>query len=159
MDRQKVTPSTICKGDSTQTSKTGNTVAIDARTHKVVAKWSVGSHELQGVALDNARGFLFVACGDHVVSLDLRHGGKISDSIATGPGLDNIDYSPDRKVLYAAASQAATLTIADVDDHGKFHLKATVPTVRGARGMIAAKGETAYLIDPAEGRILKVINK
>ena len=143
----------------TNIEETGNTVAIDARTHKVVAKWSVGSHELQGLALDNARGFLFVACGDHVVSLDLIHGGKISDSIATGPGLDNIDYSLDRKVLYAAASQAVTLTIADVDDHGKFHLKATVPTVRGARGVIAAKGETAYLIDPAEGRILKLINK
>jgi len=143
----------------TNIEDTGNTVAIDARTHKVVAKWSVGSHELQGLALDNARGFLFVACGDHVVSLDLGHGGKISDSIATGPGLDNIDYSLDRKVLYAAASQAVTLTIADVDDHGKFHLKATVPTVRGARGVIAAKGETAYLIDPAEGRIMKMTNK
>jgi len=68
-------------------------------------------------------------------------------------------YSLDRKVLYAAASQAVTLTIADVDDHGKFHLKATVPTVRGARGVIATKGETAYLIDPAEGRILKLTNK
>ena len=139
--------------------ETGNTVAIDARTHKVVAKWSVGSTDLQGLALDNARGFLFVACGDHVVSLDIGHGGKVADSIATGPGLDNIDYSPDRKVLYAAASQAATLTIAEVDDHGKFHLTATVPTVKGARGVIAAKGETAYLIDPAEGRILKVTNK
>jgi hypothetical protein len=119
----------------------------------------VGSTDLQGLALDNARGFLFVACGDHVVSLDLGHGGKISDSIATGPGLDNIDYSLDRKVLYAAASQAATLTIAKVDDHGKFHLTATVPTVKGARGVIAAKGETTYLIDPAEGRILKMTNK
>lgn len=143
----------------TNIEETGNTVAIDARTHKVVAKWSVGSHELQGLALDNARGFLFVACGDHVVSLDLGHGGKISDSITTGPGLDNIDYSLDRKILYAAASQAATLTIAGVDDHGKFHLTATVPTVKGARGVIAAKGETAYLIDPAEGRILKLTNK
>ena len=143
----------------TNIEETGNTVAIDARTHKVVAKWSAGSHELQGLALDNARGFLFVACGDHVVSLDLGHGGKISDSITTGLGLDNIDYSLDRKVLYAAASQAATLTIADVDDHGKFHLKATVPTVRGARGVVAGKGETAYLIDPAEGRILKLIRK
>jgi len=143
----------------TNIEETGNTVAIDARTHKVVAKWSVGSTDLQGLALDNARGFLFVACGDHVVSLDTAHGGKIVDSIATGPGLDNIDYSLDRKVLYAAASQAATLTIAEVGDDGKFHLKATVPTVKGVRGVIAGKGETAYLIDPAEGRILKLIRK
>jgi DNA-binding beta-propeller fold protein YncE len=143
----------------TNIEETGNTVAIDVRSRKVVAKWNAGSADLQGLALDNARNFLFVACGDHVVSLDLNYGGKISDSITTGPGLDNIDYSPDLKVLYAAASVAATLTIAEVDDKGKFRLKATIPTVKGARGVVAAKGETAYLIDPAEGRILKLTHK
>jgi hypothetical protein len=83
----------------------------------------------------------------------------VLDSITTGPGLDNIDYSADAKLLYAAASQAATLTIAEVGDGGKFHLKATVATVKGARGVVAAKGNTAYLIDPAEGRILKLMRK
>src|SRR5437870_2513666 len=137
----------------------GITLAIDERTHNIVAKWKPGSSDLQGLALDTARRFLFVACGDHVVSLDARHGGKLLDSITTGPGLDNIDYSPDAKLLYAAASQAASLTIAEVDDRGKFHLRATVPTVKGARGVVAGKGETAYLIDPAEGRILKLRRK
>ena len=143
----------------TNIEENGTTVPIDVRAHKVVANWNPGSKELQGLALDGARGLLFVACGDHVVSLDAAHGGKIIDSLQTGAGLDNIDYSPEQKALYAAASQAATLTIADVDDHGKFHLKATVPTVKGARGVVAAKGQTAYLIDPAEGRILKLTHK
>jgi DNA-binding beta-propeller fold protein YncE len=143
----------------TNLEETGNTIAIDVRTHEIVAKWDPGSRELQGLALDAARNFLFVACADHVVSLDAGHHGKVLDSITTGPGLDNIDYSVDGKLVYAAASQAATLTIAEVDDHGKFHLKATVPTVKGARGVVAGKGETAYLIDPAEGRILKLIHK
>jgi len=137
----------------------GKTVAIDVHTHKVIATWNPGSSDLQGLALDNARNFLFVACGNHVVSIDAGHGGKVIDSITTGSGLDNIDYSSDRKFLYAAASQAANLTIAEVDDNGKFHLKATVPTVKGARGVVAGKGETAYLIDPAEGRILKLTRK
>jgi DNA-binding beta-propeller fold protein YncE len=137
----------------------GITLAIDVRTHNIVAKWKPGSSDLQGLALDTARRFLFVACGDHVVSIDAGHGGKVIDSIPTGPGLDNIDYSADAKVLYAAASQAATLTIAEVGDDGKFHLKATVPTAKGARGVVAGKGDTAYLIDPVEGRILKLIRK
>src|SRR5206468_8830978 len=140
----------------TNIEETGNTVAIDVRAHKVLAKWNVGSSALQGLALDNSRNFLFVACGDHVVSLDVGHSGKVIDSIPTGPGLDNVDFSPGRKVLYAAASQVATLSIAEVGDDGKFHLKSTVPTVKGARGVVAGKGETAYLIDPAEGRILKL---
>jgi DNA-binding beta-propeller fold protein YncE len=143
----------------TNVEETGNTVAIDVRAHKVVAKWNAGSSKLQGLALDNARGFLFVACGDHVVSLDIAHGGKVTDSITTGPGLDNIDYAPERNLLYAAASQAATLTVAEVDAHGKFHLVSTIPTVKGVRGVVAANGETAYLIDPAEGQILKLTHK
>ena len=143
----------------TNIEETGTTVAIDVRTHNVVAKWNVGSNELQGLALDSARGFLFVACADHVVSIDAANGGRIIDSLQTGAGLDNIDYSPDRKIVYAAASQAATLSIAEVGDDGKFHLKATVPTVKGVRGVVAAKGDTAYLIDPAEGRILKLTRK
>jgi DNA-binding beta-propeller fold protein YncE len=143
----------------TNLEETGNTIAIDVRAHKAVAKWDPGSRELQGLALDSARNFLFVACGDHVVSIDAGHGGKVIDSITTGPGLDNIDYSSDGKVLYAAASQAATLTVAEVDSSGKFRLKATVPTVKGARGVVAGKGETAYLIDPAEGCILKLTHK
>ncbi|PYL68388.1 MAG: hypothetical protein DMF20_00930, partial [Verrucomicrobia bacterium] len=143
----------------TNVEEAGKTVAIDVHTRKVIATWNPGSSDLQGLALDNARNFLFVACGDHVVSIDAGHGGKVIDSITTGSGLDNIDYSSDRKFLYAAASQAANLTIAEVDDNGKFHLKATVPTVKGARGVVAGKGETAYLIDPAEGRILKLTRK
>jgi DNA-binding beta-propeller fold protein YncE len=143
----------------TNIEKAGTTVAINVRTHNIVAKWNPGSSDLQGLALDNTRRFLFVACGDHVVSLDLGNNGRITDSITTGAGLDTIDYSAEQNLLYAAASQAARLTIAEVDDHGRFHLRATVPTVKGARGVIAGKGETAYLIDPAEERMLKLTRK
>ena len=142
----------------TNIEEAGKTVAIDVRSHKVVAEWKVHD-DLQGLTLDSARGFLFVACGDHVVSLDVAHGGRLIDSLITGPGLDNIDFSSDQKLLYAAASVTATLSIVEVGDDGKFHLKALVPTVKGARGVVAGKGETAYLIDPAEGRILKLIRK
>lgn len=137
----------------------GATVAIDVRTKKIVSKWNPGSTEVGGVALDAGRGFLFVACGDHVANLDVAHDGKILDSIQTGAGLDNIDYSAEKKILYAAAGEAAILTIAEVSDDGKFHLKAAVPTVKGARTVVAGKNEIAYVIDPAEARILKLTRK
>jgi len=137
----------------------GKTVGVDLHSHKIVSKWDVGSSDLQGLALDTKRGFLFVACQDHVVSLDIRHGGKVTDSVTTGGGLDDIDFSAEQKVLYAAASVTATLTIAEVSDDGKFHVRALLPTAREARGVIAAKGKTAYLIDPAEGRILKLTHR
>jgi DNA-binding beta-propeller fold protein YncE len=143
----------------TNVEDTGTTVVIDVRSRKIVTKWNVGSTDLQGLALDTARKFLFVACGDHVVNIDAAHEGKVLDSLQTGAGLDNIDYSAEKKLLYAAASRAARLTIAEVGDDGKFHLRATVPTVKGARGVVAASDETAYLIDPVEGRILKLSRK
>jgi DNA-binding beta-propeller fold protein YncE len=139
--------------------ETGQTLAIDLRSHKVVSKWDLGSTDPKGIALDSGRGFLFVACGDHIVNLDLEHDGKVLDSLVTGAGLDDIDFSTDQKALYAAAAVTATLTIADVSDDGKFHVKNLLPTVKGARGVTAAKGKTAYLIDPAGGRILKMTLK
>jgi DNA-binding beta-propeller fold protein YncE len=142
----------------TNIEEAGKTVAIDVRSHKVVSEWKVHD-DLQGVALDSARGFLFVACGDHVVSLDIAHGGRVADSLVTGTGLDNIDFSSEKKLLYAAASVTATLSIIEVGNDGKFRPKALVPTVKGARGVVAGKGETAYLIDPAQGRILKLTHK
>src|SRR4029450_11551119 len=54
----------------TNLEETGKTIAIDVRSHKVIATWDPGSRELQGLALDTPRNFLFVACGDHVVSID-----------------------------------------------------------------------------------------
>ncbi|PYL61520.1 MAG: hypothetical protein DMF24_07010, partial [Verrucomicrobia bacterium] len=75
----------------TNVEETGTTVAIDVQKHKIVSKYHPGSSDLQGLGLDNTRRFLFVACGDHVVSIDAGHGGKVIDSITTGPGLDNID--------------------------------------------------------------------
>ena len=85
------------------------------RSRKPVARWNVGSHDLQGLALDTSRNFLFVACGDHVVSLDAGHTNKVIDSTATGAGLDDIDYSAKENVLYAAASVTATLAMLEVD--------------------------------------------
>src|SRR5205823_754729 len=91
----------------TNIEEAGKTVAIDVRSHKVVAEWKVHD-DLQGLTLDSARGFLFVACGDHVVSLDVAHDGRLIDSLVTGPGLDNIDFSSDQKLFYAAADRKST---------------------------------------------------
>jgi len=140
----------------TNIDEEGTTVAIDLRTHEIVSKWPIGSTELQGLAIDTQRGFLFVACTDHVVNLDITHDGKLLDSIVTGGSLDDIDYSAEQQSLYAAASDTATLSILEVSNDGRFRLKALVPTAKGARGVAAGSDTRAYLIDPAKGRILKL---
>ena len=88
--------------------------------------------------------------------MDVVHN-KVLGSIATGDGLDNIDYAPVEKRLYAAASVAGTLTIAKVDGRGTMTTIATVLTAKGSRSVIAGEGATAYVIDPVSGSILKVV--
>lgn len=143
----------------TSLEEKGETVAIDARRKQIVARWRSGCDEPHGVALDSVRRFLLVACADRVIALDAGHNGKVLASIATGDGLDNIDYSASQRTVLAAASVVGTLTIARVDDRGHLTAVATIPTVKGARSVIAGNGPTAYLIDPVGGTILKVSAK
>ncbi len=141
----------------TSLEERGETVAIDVRRKRIVSRWHSGCDEPHGVALDKARRFLFVACADRIIALDAARAGTVLGSIPTGDGLDNIDYSASDKQIYAAASISGTLTVASVDDHGGMMVVATIPTVKGARSVIAGKRSTAYLIDPAGGSILKIV--
>lgn len=88
------------------------------------------------------------------MALDAAHDGQVLDSIATGEGPDNIDFFDGR--LYAAASVAATLTVARFGDDGRFHDALTVPSAKGARVVVAGSGGAAWLADPAAGGILRI---
>lgn len=140
----------------TNVEEESRTIAIDVRRRVILSGWRSGCDEAHGLALDKARGFLFVACSDRVVSLDVRHSGRVIGWIATGDGLDNIDYAEAQRTLYAAASKVATLTVAEVDDRGNLSRIATVPTAVGARGVVAGGAGRAYVADPLNGRILKL---
>lgn len=135
----------------------GETVGIDVHTHMIAAHFHSGCDEPHGLALDEARGILFVACMARVVSIDVAHKGEVLGSIDTGNGLDNIDYLPSGQMLWAAAAFAATLTVAHVDEHGGFHRAAVWPTERGARGVVVDSKGSAFVMDPYGGRILKFI--
>jgi hypothetical protein len=142
----------------TNLEETGQTVAIDVRKRTVVSSWRSCDNP-SGVAVDSQRGFVFVACSDHVIVLDPAHEGRVVGSIATGAGVDNIDYAEDSGLLYVAAAEAAQLTIAQIDDKGKPKTLAVVPTKNGTRSVVAGAGGIAYLIDPYGGSILKVAPK
>ena len=139
----------------TNLEESGQTVAIDVKKRAIAATWR-SCEDPSGVAVDSKRQFVFVACVDHVIVLDGAHDGRQLGSLDAGKGLDNIDYSQEAGLLYAAAATDAKLTIAKVDDRGKPTSVAVVPTVEGARSVVAGPKGSAYLIDPVGGRILKV---
>jgi len=139
----------------TNLEESGQTAVIDVRKRTVVSNWH-SCDDPSGVAVDSKRNFVFVACADHVIVLDASRAGKPLGSIATGAGVDNIDYVEDTSLLYVAAAEAAQLTIARVDDKGQPTAIATVPTKKGTRSVVAGPAGSAYLIDPYGGGMLKV---
>jgi hypothetical protein len=132
------------------------TVMVDVKTHEPRATWSpgCGADGPRGLAADGGRGLLFVACTDHVVVLDAGHDGAAVATLDTGAGVDNIDWLDPQRLLYVAASKAARLTVARVDDQGRPTVVATGETTAGARNAVADAGGNAYVPDPLDARLL-----
>jgi DNA-binding beta-propeller fold protein YncE len=133
------------------------TVAIDVKTHKVRgAPWKpeCGSDGPRGIAADVARGFVYVACTDHVQVLDAARDGAPLGRLDTGAGVDNIDWLETHRLLYVGAAKAAKLTIARIDDKGQPTVVATGASAEGARNPVADASGNAYLADGANARIL-----
>jgi DNA-binding beta-propeller fold protein YncE len=134
----------------------GGTVVIDVKSHKPRATWNAGcsADGPRGVAVDEARNFVIVACTDHVQVLDAGHDGAKLGSLDTGAGVDNIDLLAAKKLLYVAAGKAERLTIARLDDHGKLEVVATGATAPGARNPVADDSGNVYVADSQASRIL-----
>jgi hypothetical protein len=132
------------------------TVVVDVKTHKPKATWTLecGNDGPRGLAVDTERGFVFVACTDHLLVLDGAHGGAKVASLDTGAGVDNIDWLGPQRLLYVAAGKAAKLTVARVDDKGQPSVVASGASSEGARNGVADASGNAYVADAAAARLL-----
>ncbi len=132
----------------------GATVAIDLQTKKVIETWKNGCKESTGLALDDKRGFLLVACREgKAVVLDLKDGRQLS-SLKTGEGLDIIAYSEDKQLAYLPAAKAATLTFASLTDAGELQARGKSTTVKGAHCIAVDKTGGAWVCDGAKASLL-----
>jgi DNA-binding beta-propeller fold protein YncE len=91
----------------TNLAEGNETVAIDVRTHRAGATWRAGCDEdgPRGIAVDQKRRLVFVACTDQVVVLDAAKEGARVFSLPSGAGVDNIDYVEARRELFVAAGK------------------------------------------------------
>ncbi len=131
------------------------TVVIDVSNHSPGAAWSLpcDANGPRGVTAD-ARGLVYVACTDRVLVLDGLHGGATLGTIETGAGVDNIDWFESQHLLYAAAGNAARLTVARIDDGGQTTWIAVGTSVKGARNGVVDGSGNAYVADPVNARLL-----
>jgi DNA-binding beta-propeller fold protein YncE len=132
------------------------TVVVDVKTHSPKATWKpdCGADGPRGIAADVGRGFVYVACTDHVVVLDGNHDGTALGKVDVGAGIDNIDWLEPQRLLYVSAAKAARLVVLRVDNSGKATVAAEGESVEGARNGVADSGGNAYLADPQNARLL-----
>jgi hypothetical protein len=136
------------------TNVAGGTAAIDMRLHSPTALWDNQCNGASGIALDAARGFLFVACFQGGVRvLDLASG-AIVDSTQLGAGVDIISYSPELEHLYVPSGRTQTLTILSVSNGGKLTPLGEIHGTADSHS-VAAAGKV-FLSDQVKGRLLTV---
>ncbi|HTP30270.1 MAG TPA: hypothetical protein VMK12_32020 [Anaeromyxobacteraceae bacterium] len=133
------------------------TVAVDVRGRRVLSTWTPGCGENgpRGLALDEGRHQLFVACTDRLKTLDATSGAILAE-LPTGAGVDNIDFLPSRRLVYAASGREGRLTVAAVGQDGTLKVAFTSGTAVGCRTVIVDNAGTAYLPDARSGRIVVV---
>lgn len=134
------------------------TLRISVASHAITATWqpACGEDGPRGLVLGDGGRYLVVACPDHVESLAVESDGRILSKLPTGAGVDNLDYLPSRRAVYAAAASDAVLTVATLDESGILHAAASVPTSKGARNAVVTGEGVAYVACGPEGKILVV---
>ena len=132
-----------------------STVSIDLHAHAVAAQWKNGCAESRGIALDGEHALLFAGCDEgKATAMDLRRGGAVVSTAATGKGVDVIAYSPQLRHLYVPGEESATMTVLSVSPEGKLKAVTTVPTAKGAHCVAADDQGGAWVCDPQAGRLL-----
>jgi DNA-binding beta-propeller fold protein YncE len=134
----------------------GATLSIDVHTRMVVESWGNGCAGSRGIALDEARGFLFAGYDEgRGTALDVANGGTMLGNLqVAATGVDVIDYPPSLMHLYLPGSDTGTMAIAEVSASGALTLRSTVTTVSGAHCVTADDRGNAWVCDRDNGELL-----
>jgi len=110
-------------------------IAIDARTLKVVATYSLAPHaQPAGTVMDPVTRRLFVACRSKSLLVLDADSGKILATFPIGERNDAAKFDPDLKLAFASNGDG-TLAVIHEDSADRFTLVDTVRTEYGARTM------------------------
>lgn len=134
----------------------GGTVAVEVPSRKIVATWKNGCSGSRGIALDAAKGFLFVACSEgRAATLDTSTG-RLLGEVRTGEGVDIVDYDPSARRLYVPAGRSGTFSVVDVSASGSLAVLGTVPAPRGTHCVATAGAGRVFVCDPGGGRVIEI---
>jgi len=130
------------------------TLAIDLRRRAIIGRWRNGCGGSRGIALDDARGFLFVGCEEgKLESLSLSDGHRLGEA-SSGDGVDIIAYAPNLRHAYLPGGDSATMAVIGIAASGEPKLLTTATTAKDAHCATTDDLGNVYVCDPGHGRLL-----
>jgi hypothetical protein len=134
----------------------GKTVALDVAGRRIAETWDNRCEGSRGIALDEAKHFVFAACSDgRVVTLDAAHAGRVVGDLKTrASGVDIIDYDPARHHLYVPGGKSASMSTVAVAADGSLMELGSSPSPPSGHCAVTDRQGHAYVCDPPGGRLV-----
>jgi len=115
---------------------TSDILAINARTLKVEATWSIKPvEEPSGLALDIKQNRLFSVGGNKLAAVVDAGTGKVLATLPIGAGTDGVAFDPGSGCAYASNGEG-TITVISQTGPSSYTVAATIPTRKGARTLV-----------------------
>jgi YVTN family beta-propeller protein len=114
----------------------GEMVAMDGKTNKVLAHWSLAPCEApSGLAIDTKTERLFTVCANNrMMVIDARSGRQVAQ-LPIGGHPDAAGFDPVLKTAFSSNGADGTLTVVHEDDADHYTVLQNVPTEVGAKSM------------------------
>ena len=126
---------------------TSELIAVNTRTLAVTRRTKIaGCEEPSGLAIDTARGRLFVGCGNKVMTVHDAASGRQIATLPVGQGVDAVGFDAGTGDVFVSAGDG-TLTVVRDAGGDRWEVAQTVQTKRGARTLA---------VDPAHHRVYVV---
>lgn len=142
----------VCDGQGrvfVNVEDTAELLAIDAKTLKVTARWSVKPLEdPTGLAIDVAHQRLFTVGSNKLMAVVDAKTGKILTTLPIGEGCDGAAFDPGIGHAYASNGEG-TLTVVR-SEKDAFKVVGTIPTKKGARTMVVNEKTHRIYLPAAE---------
>lgn len=131
----------------------GEIVAMDGKSNKVLAHWSIAPCEgPSGLAIDAKSERLFSVCANHrMMVIDARSGRQVAQ-LPIGGHPDAAAFDPVLKTAFSSNGADGTLTVVHEDDADHYTVLQNVPTEVGAKSMaLDAAAHRVYLVSSKFG--------
>jgi hypothetical protein len=163
----------------TNQPQSGTTTVIQVITKGKIAEWGNGCSIARGMAIDEAAGYLFIACEEgKLVMMDVHTGFQLA-SQNYGGGLNRVAYNPRLKHAYLPSGASGILAVFGVEPGPAVtaatatplaegaapppgaptvHLErlGTADTVVGANSVTVDGQDQVWVADPTSGRLIVI---